>query len=58
MLVDMESELTEYDEEVIRSIIEHVDVLSETELKIYLRGELAVKETLPKYHTGRCKTTW
>ncbi len=54
MLEDMEAEITDYDEEIVRAVIENAAVISNTELRIHLRGGLTVTEYLPKYYTRRC----
>ena len=55
MLEDMESELTDYDEDIIRAIIRDATVISNTELRINLRCGLTVTEHLPQYYSRRCK---
>lgn len=55
ILADMSGELDDYDEGLIRTVVDHITVLSATELQIHLHGGLTVKETLPDYHTGRRK---
>ena len=55
MLAGVEHELTEYDEDFIRAVVDHVTVQSETELKIHLHGGWTVTEFLPKYNNRRCK---
>ena len=55
MLEDMETEMTDYDEDIIRAIIKNATVVSDTELKIHLQGGLTVTEYLPQYYTRRCK---
>lgn len=53
ILGGVESELTDYDEELIRSVINHITVQSDTELNLHLHGGLTVTEYLPKYYNGR-----
>ena len=55
MLEDMESEMTDYDEDIVRAIIKNATVVSDTELKIHLHGGLTVTEYLPQYYSRRCK---
>lgn len=55
MLDDMESELTDYDEDIIRAIIKHATVISDKEIRIHLHGGLTVTEYLPQYYSRRCK---
>lgn len=55
MLEAMDGEMTEYDEDTIRSIIRHATVLSSTEIRIHLHGGLEVTERLPQYYNRRCK---
>ena len=55
MLSDLENELSEYDEELIRAVIDHVTVRSDEELQIHLKCGLILTERLPKYYTGRCR---
>lgn len=55
MLSDLENEVTEYDEELIRAVIDHVTVRSDEELQIHLKCGLILTERLPKYYTGRCR---
>jgi len=54
-LEDMEAEMTDYDEDIIRAVIESAVVISDTELRIHLHGGLSVTEYLPKYYSRRCK---
>lgn len=54
MLEDMESEMSNYDEDIVRAIIKNATVVSDTELKIHLHGGLTVTEYLPKYYSRRC----
>ena len=53
LLDDMQSELIDYDEEIIRSIIKDAIVISNTELKINLHCGLQVTEHLPYYYSKR-----
>ena len=55
MLEDMETEMTDYDEDIIRAVIENAVVISDTELRIHLHGGLTVTEYLPKYYSRRCR---
>lgn len=55
MLEDMESELTDYDEDIIRAIIKDATVISNTEIHINLHCGLTVTEHLPQYYSRRCK---
>jgi len=55
MLEDMETEMTDYDEDIVRAIIKNATVVSDTELKIHLHGGLTVTEYLPQYYSRRCK---
>lgn len=55
MLEDMKTEMTDYDEDIVRAIIKNATVVSDTELKIHLHGGLTVTEYLPQYYTRRCK---
>ena len=54
MLEDMETEMSNYDEDIVRAIIKNATVVSDTELKIHLHGGLTVTEYLPKYYSRRC----
>ena len=54
MLEDMETEMSNYDEDIVRAIIKNATVVSNTELKIHLHGGLTVTEYLPKYYSRRC----
>lgn len=54
-LEDMEAEMTEYDDDIVRSVIDRATVISDTEIKIRLHGGLELTEQLPKYYTARCK---
>ena len=53
-LDDMDGEITVYDEDLIRSVIQYATVLSDTELRIHIKGGLEVTEQLPQYYTRRC----
>ena len=53
LLDDMQSELIDYDEEIIRSVIKEATVLSSTELQINLHCGLQVTEHLPHYYSKR-----
>lgn len=55
MLEDMETEMADYDEDIVRAIIKNATVISETEIRIHLHGGLTVTEYLPKYYSRRCK---
>ena len=55
MLEDMETEMSDYDEDIVRAIIKNATVVSDTELKIHLHGGLTVTEYLPQYYSRRCK---
>lgn len=44
-----------YDEDLIRSVIQYATVLSDTELRIHIKGGLEVTEQLPQYYTRRCR---
>lgn len=55
MLEDMETEMTDYDEDIVRAIIKNATVVSDTELRIHLHGGLTVTEYLPQYYSRRCK---
>ena len=55
MLEDMETEMSDYDEDIVRAIIKNATVVSDTELKIHLYGGLTVTEYLPQYYSRRCK---
>lgn len=50
----MDEELTEYDEDLIRSIVEKIIVKSSTEIEIHLFGGLIITEHLPS-KKRRCK---
>ena len=50
----MDKELTEYDEDLIRSIVEKIIVKSSTEIEIHLFGGLIITEHLPS-KKRRCK---
>lgn len=50
MLEDMEIEMTDYDEDIVRAIIKNATVVSDTELRIHLHGGLTVTEYLPQYY--------
>ena len=52
---DMDGEITVYDEDLIRSVIQYATVLSDTELRIHIKGGLEVTEQLPQYYTRRCR---
>ena len=54
-LDDMDGEITVYDEDLIRSVIQYATVLSDTELRIHIKGGLEVTEQLPQYYTRRCR---
>ena len=54
-LDDMDGEVTVYDEDLIRSVIQYATVLSDTELRIHIKGGLEVTEQLPQYYTRRCR---
>ena len=56
LLDDMQSELNEYDDEIIRSIIKDATVVSNTELKINLHCGLTFTEHLPHYYSKRSQT--
>ncbi len=56
LLEDMQSELTDYDEDTIRSVIKYATVISNTELKINLHCGLQVVEHLPYYYSKRRKS--
>lgn len=53
-LAGLESEVTEYDENLIRSFVEKITVKSETEIEIRLFGGLTLTEHLP-CRKRRCK---
>ena len=53
-LAGLESEVTEYDEDLIRSLVEKITVKSETEIEIRLFGGLTLTEHLPS-RKRRCK---
>ncbi len=53
-LAGLESEVTEYDEDLIRSLVEKITVKSETEIEIRLSGGLTLTEHLPS-RKRRCK---
>ena len=55
MLSDLECEQTEYDEEMMRAMIDRITVRSDTELQIHMKCGLTLTEELPKYYTGRCR---
>ena len=55
ILEHMPDEMEEYDGELVRSIIEHAVVLSNTEIRIRLKGGLELTEHLPKYAVRRCR---
>ena len=55
MLEDMETEMSDYDEDIVRAIIKNATVVSDTELKIHLHGGLTVTEYLPQYYSRRYK---
>lgn len=55
MLEDMETEMSDYDEDIVRAIIKNATVVSDTELKIHLHGGMTVTEYLPQYYSRRCK---
>lgn len=55
IIADMDGELTDYDEDLIRAIVNHVTVESESSIIIHLKGGLSVREFLPQYYsTRRC----
>lgn len=53
-LTGLESEATEYDENLIRSLVEKITVKSETEIEVRLFGGLTLTEHLPS-KKRRCK---
>ena len=55
MLEDMETEMSHYDENIVRALIKNATVVSDTELRIHLHGGLTVTEYLPQYYSRRCK---
>lgn len=57
ILDNMECDLSEYDEELIRTVIKQAVVVSETELQIEFIGGLKVTEHLPKYYSTRSRRT-
>ena len=52
-LDEMECDIAEFDEALIRSIVTRVEVMSSTLLKIYLKGGISLTEYLPS-HARRC----
>lgn len=55
ILSDMDSDITEFDEELIRSLVERITVISATEIRIRLHGGFEICEKLPM-RKRRCKT--
>lgn len=53
ILESMESELSEFDEDIIRQIISYATVISQTELEIKFRCGLTVIEHIPQYYSAR-----
>ena len=53
-LAGLESEVTEYDEDLIHGLVEKITVKSETEIEIRLSGGLTLTEHLPS-RKRRCK---
>lgn len=52
---NMDTNLTAYDEDLIRCLIDRVTVRSKTALEIRMKGGLTVTEDLPDYYTGRSR---
>lgn len=53
LLTDMNGELTNYDEDIIKAVIKDATVISNTELLINLHCGLQVTEQLPYYYSKR-----